>query len=186
MSQSKFASITSALLARKGEATPWEESRKSPLPWAAGISEPSANPRPFMDPPARSEPAFATQSHQFDEQPREKCPRTVAPNRIKKCAVRLSCHDYERLGILAVKSKTTRHHLMQEALWQFHPQEHTRTTRNAPVSETQGVRRQCQQVDRYRRSLPSLAMCGPFDMHLEFGSGFPPLGNLLVIVRHNR
>jgi len=31
----------------------------------------------------------------------------------------VSCHDYERLGILAVKSGTTRHHLMQEALKQF-------------------------------------------------------------------
>jgi hypothetical protein len=119
MSQSKFASITSALLARKGEASPWDELRKSPLPWAAGIPKSSANPGPFIDPPAQSEPASAAFSHQFDEQPAAVCLRMAAPDKMKKCAVRLSCHDYERLGILAVKSETTRHHLMQEALRQF-------------------------------------------------------------------
>ena len=37
----------------------------------------------------------------------------------RSCAFRMSAHDYERLGILAVKSDTTRQQLLKEALAQF-------------------------------------------------------------------
>jgi hypothetical protein len=92
MSASRFASITSDLLARKGEARPWNEPAKTPLAW-------------------RTEPA------QKSPPPVEAAP--PPPHAWKKCTVRLSPEDYERLGILAVKQGTSRHHLLQDAVEQF-------------------------------------------------------------------
>ncbi|HVW74373.1 MAG TPA: hypothetical protein VHC39_12085, partial [Rhizomicrobium sp.] len=37
----------------------------------------------------------------------------------RSCSVRMSAHDYERLGILAVKSGSTRQQLLKDALAQF-------------------------------------------------------------------
>ena len=117
MSQSKFASITSSLLARKGEATPWEEPRKRLLSWGTDSLQPEQP--PSINPPEQSEPASPNLTRGLSKQPAADCPKLADPDKMKKCAVRVSCHDYERLGILAVKSGTTRHHLMQEALKQF-------------------------------------------------------------------
>jgi hypothetical protein len=101
MSSAKFASITASLLARKGEGQPWtqgvatqgaaQEPARMPLAWR---SEP---PRPAMD---------AT-------------PPPPPPVKDKSCAVRMSLHDYERLGILAVKTSVTRQQLLRDALAQF-------------------------------------------------------------------
>ena len=118
MSQSKFASITSSLLARKGEATPWEEPRKRLLSWGTDSAQLKPEPPSFVTPLERSEPAFPDLPKQI-KQPAAAGPKPTDPDKMKKCAVRVSCHDYERLGILAVKGETTRHHLMQEALKQF-------------------------------------------------------------------
>ena len=100
MSSPKFASITASLLARKGEAQPWnglgnslgnsmgtQEAEKAPLAWRAPLAV-AAPPPP---PPAKD----------------------------KSCAVRMSAHDYERLGILAVKSGVSRQQLLKDALAQF-------------------------------------------------------------------
>jgi hypothetical protein len=92
MSNTKFASITASLLARKGEAQPWnslgtQEAEKILLAWRAPLAV-AAPPPP---PPAKD----------------------------KSCAVRMSAHDYERLGILAVKSGVSRQHLLKDALAQF-------------------------------------------------------------------
>ena len=100
MSSAKFASITASLLARKGEAQPWnnlgnslrnsmgtQEAEKVPLAWRA----PLAVAAPPPSPPAKD----------------------------KSCAVRMSAHDYERLGILAVKSGVSRQQLLKDALAQF-------------------------------------------------------------------
>jgi hypothetical protein len=119
MSQSKFAAITSSLLARKGEATPWEEPRKRLLSWGNDVAQPRPDQPSFIVPPEKPEPASPHLSQRFNNQPAPDCPKLADPDKMKKCAVRVSCHDYERLGILAVKSETTRHHLMQEALKQF-------------------------------------------------------------------
>jgi hypothetical protein len=119
MSQSKFASITSSLLARKGEATPWEEPRKRLLSWGTDNPPPKPDQFSFIAPPKQPEPAPVDLSPGLSKQPAADCPKLVDPDKMKKCAVRVSCHDYERLGILAVKSGTTRHHLMQEALQRF-------------------------------------------------------------------
>ncbi|HEY0266388.1 MAG TPA: hypothetical protein VGC16_06525 [Rhizomicrobium sp.] len=87
----KFASITAGLLARKGEAQPWnglgaaQEVEKAPLAW-------------------RSEAA---------------APPPLLPVKDKSCSVRMSAHDYERLSIIAVKTGVTRQQLLKDALAQF-------------------------------------------------------------------
>lgn len=90
MSSAKFASITSSLLARKGEAQPWRQ-------------EPLAEPPVF-----RPEPVPLTAA-----------PPPSPPAKDKSCSVRMSAHDYERLGILAVKSNSSRQQLLKDALAAF-------------------------------------------------------------------
>lgn len=91
MSSAKFASITSSLLARKGEARPWSQSLETGLEIevpqipAAWRSEASVPPPP---PPAKE----------------------------RSCSLRMSAHDYERLGILAVKGGVKRQDLLKAAL----------------------------------------------------------------------
>jgi hypothetical protein len=91
MSSAKFASITSSLLARKGEAQPWaqQEAVTTPFSW-------------------HSEFRTATAA-----------PPTPPPVKDRSCSVRMSAHDYERLGILAIKSCVTRQQLLKDALAQF-------------------------------------------------------------------
>jgi hypothetical protein len=97
---SRFASITADILARKGEARPWrevaEEVAKKPLAWQL--------PPQIADRPAPAPtPAACAPTENPVPQPR-------------KCTVRISQYDYERLGILAVKKGKTRHILLQEAI----------------------------------------------------------------------
>ena len=91
MSSPKFASITASLLARKGEARPWapQEAVAAPLAWHSDIRTSSSAPPP---PP---------------------------PIKDRSCSVRMSAHDFERLGILAVKANVTRQQLLKDALNQF-------------------------------------------------------------------
>jgi hypothetical protein len=94
MSGAKFASITADLLARKGEARPWrdlETPDKTTLSWRGGGIGPAVNVAPPPPPLSRD----------------------------KSCTVRMSAHDYERLGIIAVKAAMSRHQLLKEALAQF-------------------------------------------------------------------
>jgi hypothetical protein len=116
----RFASITAGLLARKGQAQPWSEPAKRPLSWERGELPPAsghfkntpqqqAAPEPApagtgffrSTPPPAAEPAhgLAHSAHEW-----------------KKIAVRMSQHDYERLGILAVKQNKTRQRLLHEAV----------------------------------------------------------------------
>jgi hypothetical protein len=89
MSAAKFASITAGLLARKGEAQPWAQ-EDGKIPLAW-----------------RSEPRAAGAAP------------PPPPPKEKSCSVRMSVQDYERLGILAVKSAMTRQQLLKDALAQF-------------------------------------------------------------------
>ena len=91
MSNAKFASITAGLLARKGEAQPW-----------------GGQPEPFAAPPSWRGNIRAAVS-------------AVPPPPVgdRSCSVRMSAHDYERLGILAVKANVTRQQLLKDALSQF-------------------------------------------------------------------
>ena len=85
----KFAAITAGLLARKGEAQPWmPENQKMPLAWRHEPAPPTIAPPPL--PPL--------------------------PGKERSCAVRMSAQDYERLGILAVKTGSTRQQMLRQAL----------------------------------------------------------------------
>ena len=92
MSSAKFASITSSLLARKGEAQPWTagEPEKFSLPWRQHVPEAIASPPP-PPPPAKE----------------------------KSCSIRMSAHDFERLGILSIKTGASRQQLLRDALSEF-------------------------------------------------------------------
>jgi hypothetical protein len=90
MSGGKFASITAGLLARKGEARPWP---------ALTAEEPPA-PLAWRPVPAAPPP-----------------PATEVKD--KSCALRMSVHDHERLGILAVKAGVTRQQLLKQALAEY-------------------------------------------------------------------
>ena len=98
MSASKFASITSSLLARKGEAKPWAEPDKKSLAWQD------------------AEPVFSTRPVTRLVQPAAPTGKGVPQ---KKCAIRMSAQEYEQLGILAVKKDCTRQQLLREALGQL-------------------------------------------------------------------
>jgi hypothetical protein len=90
MSLGKYAHITADLLARKGEARPW--------------------------------PALTRAEEMPEHRPwRPAAPPPPPPPEIKErnCAFRMSAHDYERLGILAVKADVTRQHLLKQALEEF-------------------------------------------------------------------
>jgi hypothetical protein len=113
--QPRYASITAGLLARKGDARPWSEASKRPLAWNTPEPmrlwdfEPAQAPEPPLTihagPPPIAEPDHAHGDH----------PHHAAQDH-KKCTVRMSHHDYERLGILAVKLGKTRQRLLQEAV----------------------------------------------------------------------
>jgi hypothetical protein len=94
MSSARFASITSSLLARKGEAQPWNagavEPEKLSLPWRQHAPQTVAEPPP---------------------------PRP--PSKEKSCSIRMSAHDFERLGILAIKTGASRQKLLKDALSEF-------------------------------------------------------------------
>lgn len=89
MSASKFAAVTASLLARKGEARPWAEPEKPSLAW-------------------RREETIALAP-----------PPPSSPRAFRKCTVRLSGEDHERLGILAVKRESSRQLLLQQAVAEF-------------------------------------------------------------------
>jgi hypothetical protein len=91
MSNAKFASITAGLLVRKGEARPWgpPEVAAAPLSWQGNIRATASAAPPPL------------------------------PAGDRSCSVRMSAHDYERLGILAVKANVTRQQLLKDALSQF-------------------------------------------------------------------
>jgi hypothetical protein len=102
MSPPRFASITASLLARKGDAQPWD-SAKQPLPWDRGAL-------PAPPPPAFFKPLLSQQANEPEPA------QAHQPADLKKISVRMSHHDYERLGILAVKQDKTRQRLLHEAL----------------------------------------------------------------------
>jgi hypothetical protein len=92
MSSGRFAPITSVLLARKGEARPWNQAPKTEVESVASIPW-----RPYAAVVAVTE----------------------EPEKDRACSIRLSAHDMERLGILAVKRNSTRQKLLKEAVAEF-------------------------------------------------------------------
>jgi predicted transcriptional regulator len=94
---SRFAPITSHLLARKGDASP--SSVKAPLFWAREPAEPPPPPEPRV--------AAAL---------REPAPVTVLGEKPHRMVITLSPAEFERLGIAAVKKNQTRHQVLRAAL----------------------------------------------------------------------
>jgi hypothetical protein len=92
MSSARFAPITSILLARKGEAKPWTQAAKAEAEDVAEIPW-----RPYVPVVAMPAPA----------------------GKDKACSIRISAHDFQRLGILAVKKNSTRQQLLKQALAEF-------------------------------------------------------------------
>ena len=102
MSGAKFASITAGLLARKGEAQPWRE-LAADLATDLGAELASLDKTPLSwRPPAAAMAA-----------------PPPPPGKDRSCSVRMSAHDYERLGILAVKAGSSRQQLLKDALTQL-------------------------------------------------------------------
>jgi hypothetical protein len=93
MSTARFSPITSLLLARKGEARPWNQAAKVEAENVASITWRPYTPSVIAAPPS--------------------------PNKDRTCSIRISAHDFERLGILAVKRNSTRQQLLKEALAEF-------------------------------------------------------------------
>ena len=92
---SRFAPITSSLLARKGDATPSAVAAKPSLFWAR-----EAPPPPAMEPP-RLAPLPPSPSD---------------PAKPHRMIVTLTANEFERLGIAAVKKNLTRHQIVRAAL----------------------------------------------------------------------
>ncbi len=92
---SRFAPVTSELLARKGDATPSALTVKPSLLWA----------RPPVAPPPAAIPVQAP----VPAPP----PETAKPH---KMMVALNAAEYEKLGIAAVKKGVTRHQIVRTAL----------------------------------------------------------------------
>ena len=94
MSQTKFAPITSSLLARKGDAFPSAMAVKPSLFWARDEAPPPIDrPVPAIVPPGP--------------------PQTAKPHRM---LVALTASEFEKLGIAAVKKGVTRHQIVRTAL----------------------------------------------------------------------
>jgi hypothetical protein len=139
MNSGKFASITSSILARKGEAKPWQDPPKKSLGWKDEAAAPlpvfeavmpAKPPQPVAPAPTLvpAAPPFADVRAAAVRAAPKPCddvefsdlsaadPRPYDPEKMKKCTIRMSFIDYERLGIIAVKKNVTRQHLLHEAL----------------------------------------------------------------------
>lgn len=97
MQSAKFASITSELVVRKGEARPW----------------------PQRDCPTRSLQVTAASDTEDPLEADEFVPHPQAAavqDGTKRCTLRLTPCEYERLGIIAVKRDVTRQQILREAV----------------------------------------------------------------------
>lgn len=89
----RFAAITAGLLARKGEAQPWSQQMAQEMP-------DRENPPLLLRPEPAARPAVTP----------------PPPGKDRSCSLRMSAQDYERLGILAVKTGSSRQQLLRQAL----------------------------------------------------------------------
>jgi hypothetical protein len=116
VSRAKFAPITSALLARKGDARPWQPeasaiAKLATAPFAVGSTD-------DMPPAVENVSPQHTQLNLLKvtfESPEF----SSGAERAKRCTVKLSSAEYERLGIIAVKKNTTRQQILRRAVEQY-------------------------------------------------------------------
>ncbi len=120
MSQPRYAPITSNLLVRKGEARPWHISASDCAAAPPRIVEtqhdvqhekhapaaPQPAPEAIREPEPRAAPVVsaARNSHADGEE------------HDRRCTLRLSHAEYERLGIIAVKKEISRQQVLRQAI----------------------------------------------------------------------
>lgn len=111
MSHSKFAPVTANLLVRKGEAAPSPVIPPQPVPVRAvpWVADPYPPP-PMIEP---DEHKFVFSEAMFHGDGKEHCGTGEKPRRL---VLALTPHEYETLGLVAVKKGSTRHQLAQEAM----------------------------------------------------------------------
>jgi len=110
MRQGKFAPVTAALLARKGEARPWGYDGAGPTP------EPDAG---YFSPRATA-PSPAHEEHANDASPPPVALAfSQAGDGMRRLTLRVSQADYERLGLIAAKRDLTRQRLLHRMLDDF-------------------------------------------------------------------
>jgi hypothetical protein len=110
MRQGKFAPVTAALLARKGEARPWgyDDAQATPEPGAGFFS------------PRAAAPHSPHEEHANDATPSPVAfafPQTG--DGMRRLTLRVSQRDYERLGLIAAKRDVTRQRLLHQMLDDF-------------------------------------------------------------------
>lgn len=110
MSQGKFAPVTAALLARKGEARPWSYDSAEIAPEThSGFFAPRAvGPAPLHEP------------HANDAAPHQGAfPLPQAGDGARRLTLKVSQADYDRLGLIAAKRDVTRQRLLHQMLDDF-------------------------------------------------------------------
>ncbi len=100
MSNGKFSPVTSMLLVRKGEAAPSQVAQR-PISHLSTRGGASAGERKFVFSP--DEASDAQERDGSGEKPR-------------RIVLNLTPHEYETLGLVAVKKGVTRHDLAQSAM----------------------------------------------------------------------
>jgi hypothetical protein len=110
MRQGKFAPVTAALLARKGEARPWGYDGAEAAP------EPNAG---FFSPRAAA-PHYPHEEHANDASPPSVAvASSQTGDGMRRLTLRVSQADYERLGLIAAKRDLTRQRLLHRMLDDF-------------------------------------------------------------------
>ena len=110
MRQAKFAPVTAALLARKGEARPW----------GYDGAETDAEPHDGFFSPHASAPSSLREDHANDASPAPlpfSFPQTG--DGMRRVTLRMTQTDYERLGLIAAKRDITRQRLLHQMLHDF-------------------------------------------------------------------
>jgi hypothetical protein len=114
MSGPKFASITASLLARKGEAQPWSHTSHH-HGIHAGAHLHAEHHADMQLGTAKVEKICLPWPAPEAGEP----PPPPPPAKEKGCMMRMSAHDFERLGILAIKTGSSRGQLLKDALQEF-------------------------------------------------------------------
>jgi hypothetical protein len=110
MSQGKFAPVTAALLARKGEARPWN--------YDGTEMAPEANTSFFPSPAVGRAPL--QEDHANDAMPHPiALPFPQTGDGTRRLTLKVSQSDYERLALIAAKRDVTRQRLLQQMLHDF-------------------------------------------------------------------
>ena len=109
MSHSKFTPVTASLLVRKGEAAPSSVASMPPaaVTWLADVSRRAPGQQP-------AEHKFVF--HQSDPSDVHAHPGDHSSEKLRRIVLNLTPHEYETLGLVAVKKSSTRHQLAQEAM----------------------------------------------------------------------